>query len=168
MTITPLIYGIEKGFYRHEGVDLQFRILRGDLAISAMLGSREAIEFIGRKFALAPPVAEETYKVVLQTLSEDGTVGQQVLEELLEQVKKEAGVKREMSVGDIVDYRMLSEVAAWKVFNLDGNIPEDGLRLVIDQAKRALKMTREVSPSEAADTGLLREAQRELGIIKSR
>ena len=26
--IAPLIYGIEKGFYRREGVDLQFRILR--------------------------------------------------------------------------------------------------------------------------------------------
>ena len=41
ISITPLIYGIEKGFYRKEGVDLQFRILRGDLAISAMLGSKE-------------------------------------------------------------------------------------------------------------------------------
>jgi ABC-type nitrate/sulfonate/bicarbonate transport system substrate-binding protein len=34
ISITPLIYGIEKGFYRKEGVDLQFRILRGDLAVS--------------------------------------------------------------------------------------------------------------------------------------
>lgn len=58
--------------------------------------------------------------------------------------------------------------STWKVFNLDGDIPDDGLRLVIDQAKRALKMIREVSPSEASDTSLLREAQRELGIIKSR
>ena len=30
----------------------------------------------------------------------------------LEQVKKDAVVKREMSVGDIVDYRMLREVSA--------------------------------------------------------
>lgn len=58
--------------------------------------------------------------------------------------------------------------STWKVFNLDGNIPDDGLRLVIDQAKQGLKMTREVSPSEASDTSLLREAQRELGIVKSR
>src|SRR3972149_12172978 len=41
ISITPLIYGIEKGFYRNEGVDLQFRILRGDLAIAAMVNSRE-------------------------------------------------------------------------------------------------------------------------------
>jgi len=279
ISITPLIYGIEKGFYRKEGVDLQFRILRGDLAISAMLGSKEvdyiygagtaflaavrgasvrilshdfksvlfylmaqpdvqspkdlkgkkiavsslggtgaasaraslsalgldpdrdmtfivigaasirmaametgsvqaaimpvpwnsrmrqkgfkelifagkaisqpltgiattkekidrnpqqirkvlrgflrslravkqerkeATDFISRKFNLEPQVADETYRIVLQTLSDDGTVSQQVLQELLEQVKKEAGVKREISVGDIVDYRMLREVA---------------------------------------------------------
>src|SRR3989304_2709844 len=41
ISITPLIYGIEKGFYRKEGVDLQFRILRGDLAIGAMLSGKE-------------------------------------------------------------------------------------------------------------------------------
>jgi len=68
-------------------------------------------DFISRKFNLEPQVADETYRVVLQTLSDDGTVSQQVLQELLEQVKKEAGVKREISVGDIVDYRMLREVA---------------------------------------------------------
>jgi len=41
ISITPLIYGIEKGFYRKEGVDLQFRILRGDLAVGAMLSGKE-------------------------------------------------------------------------------------------------------------------------------
>jgi len=44
ISITPLIYGIEKGFYRKEGVDLQFRILRGDLAVTE---SRKV--FTGRK-----------------------------------------------------------------------------------------------------------------------
>ena len=39
--IAPLMYGVEKGFYRREGVDLQFRILRSDLAVSAIIGSRE-------------------------------------------------------------------------------------------------------------------------------
>lgn len=51
-----------------------------------------------------------------------------------------------------------------RVFNSDGNIPEDGLRLVVDQAKQALKVTREVPPDEVADTSLLHEAQKELGI----
>ncbi len=89
------------------------KVLRGFLrSLRAVKQERkEVAEFIARKFNLEPQVADETYRVVLQTLSDDGTVSQQVLQELLEQVKKEAGVKREISVGDIVDYRMLREVA---------------------------------------------------------
>jgi len=41
ISLAPLLYGIEKGFYRREGVDLDFRILRTDLASAAMVGSRE-------------------------------------------------------------------------------------------------------------------------------
>jgi len=89
------------------------KILRGFLRTlkAVKQESKEVTDFISRKFNLEPQVADETYRVVLQTLSDDGTVSQQVLQELLEQVKKEAGVKREISVGDIVDYRMLREVA---------------------------------------------------------
>ena len=88
------------------------KVLRGFLrSLKAVKrDKREVIEFIGRKFNLEPQVAEEAYGVVLQTLSEDGTVSQQVLQDLLEQVKKEAGIKREIAVGDIVDYRLLREV----------------------------------------------------------
>ena len=89
------------------------KVLRGFLrSLKAVKrDKREVIEFIGRKFNLEPQVAEEAYGVVLQTLSEDGTVSQQALQDLLEQVKKEAGIKREIAVGDIVDYRFLREVA---------------------------------------------------------
>lgn len=41
ITTALLTYGIERGFYRRAGVDLEFRPLRGDLAISAMIGSKE-------------------------------------------------------------------------------------------------------------------------------
>ncbi len=54
--------------------------------------------------------------------------------------------------------------SSWKVYNLDGNIPEDGLRSVIEQAKQEAKITREVALGEVAELGLLREAQRELGM----
>jgi hypothetical protein len=54
--------------------------------------------------------------------------------------------------------------SAWKVYNLDGNIPEEGLSAVIEQAVREAKVTRDVQASEVADTTLLREAQKELGI----
>jgi NitT/TauT family transport system substrate-binding protein len=89
------------------------RVLRGFLrSLRAMRQEKkEVVEFIGQKFNLDPVSAEETYKVVLQTLSEDGTVSAESLRELVEQVKKETAVTREISVGDIVDYRMLREVA---------------------------------------------------------
>src|SRR5215472_5761543 len=72
---------------------------------------KDFTDFIGRKFGLEPRIAEETYQVVLQTLSEDGTVSQQALEDLLEQTKKETGIKRDISVQDIVDYRLLREIS---------------------------------------------------------
>ena len=72
---------------------------------------KDFTDFIGRKFNLEPRVAEETYQVVLQTLTEDGTVSQQVLEDLLERTKKETGIKRDIAVQDIVDYRLLREVS---------------------------------------------------------
>ncbi len=89
------------------------KVLRGFLrALRAVRQEKkEAVEFIGKKFGLDPPTAEDTYKVVLQTLSDDGTVSSDALEELMQQVKKETGVTREIPVTDIVDYRMLREVA---------------------------------------------------------
>ena len=51
-----------------------------------------------------------------------------------------------------------------RVFNQDGSIPEDGLRLVVEQAKEGAKLARDVTPSEVADTSILRQAQKELGI----
>ncbi len=41
ISITPLIYGIEKGFYRKEGIDLQFRVLRGELAVSSIVSGKD-------------------------------------------------------------------------------------------------------------------------------
>ncbi len=89
------------------------KVLRGFLrALRAMRQERkEVVEFIGRKFSLDSATAEETYKVVLQTLSDDGTVSADALEDLMQQVKKETGVARDIAVSDIVDYRMLREVA---------------------------------------------------------
>jgi hypothetical protein len=41
ISITPLIYGIEKGFYRREGIELQFRVLRGELAVSSIVSGKD-------------------------------------------------------------------------------------------------------------------------------
>ncbi len=52
-----------------------------------------------------------------------------------------------------------------KTYGDDLSVPESGLRLLIEEAKKAANLSREVSLNEVADLSLLREAQRELGII---
>lgn len=89
------------------------KVLRGFLrSLKEFRRDRKgASEFIGKKYSVEPPVADEVYGVILQTLTEDGMVSQQVLQELLEQFKKETGTKKEFAISDIVDYRFLREVA---------------------------------------------------------
>ncbi len=89
------------------------KILRGFLRSlkSFQHERREATEIISRRFYLEPQVADEVYGIALRTLSDDGTVSQQVLLEFLEQVKKEAGVKKQIALTDVVDYRILREAA---------------------------------------------------------
>jgi hypothetical protein len=63
------------------------------------------------KFAFDPSTAEETYKIMIQTLTADGTIADADLQELLEETKQEAGVKKPMAVKDIVDYSLLRRAA---------------------------------------------------------
>lgn len=72
----------------------------------------EAVEFIGRRFSLDRDTSEEVYKVVLETMSPDGTMPAAILEAYFEQVKKEPGAKKSIALGDIVDYQLLREAAA--------------------------------------------------------
>lgn len=53
-----------------------------------------------------------------------------------------------------------------RVFSEDGGIPEAGLKLVMDQGREAMKIERAVAGSEVADTSLLREVYKEMGIKK--
>ena len=55
--------------------------------------------------------------------------------------------------------------SSWKIYNEDGSVPEDGLRLIIEETKKAIKVNREVSFNEVVDLSILKEAQRELGIV---
>ncbi len=89
------------------------KILRGFLRSlkSFQHERKEATELIGRRFYLEPQVADEVYGIALRTLSDDGTVSQQVLLEFLEQVKRETGVKKQIPLTDVVDYRILREAA---------------------------------------------------------
>jgi len=54
--------------------------------------------------------------------------------------------------------------SAFKVYNLDGNIPDDGLLAVIEQAVKEAKPARPIGVNDVADMTALREAQKELGI----
>jgi NitT/TauT family transport system substrate-binding protein len=71
---------------------------------------KDVVEFIGRKFSLDPAAAEETHRFVLQTLSDDGTVSDAALKDLLEQTKLETGVKKDFNLRDIVDYSLVRQI----------------------------------------------------------
>ena len=71
---------------------------------------KDVVEFIGRRFSLDPATAEATHRIVLQTLSDDGTVSDAVLKDLLEQTKIETGVKKDINMRDIVDYSLVRQV----------------------------------------------------------
>jgi len=71
---------------------------------------KDVVEFIGRKFGLDPATAEATHRIVLQTLSDDGTVSDAVLKDLLEQTKAETGVKKEINIREIVDYSLVRQI----------------------------------------------------------
>ncbi len=88
------------------------RMLRGFLrSLKAVKeDKKDVVEFIGRRFGLDPATAEATHRIVLQTLSEDGTVSDAVLKDLLEQTKAETGVKKDLVLRDIVDYSLVRQI----------------------------------------------------------
>jgi NitT/TauT family transport system substrate-binding protein len=89
------------------------RMLRGFIrSMKAMREDRKGVtEFIAKKFSLDPPTAEETYKIMIQTLTEDGTIAEADLQQLLSEALQETGVKRSIAVRDIVDYTLLRRAA---------------------------------------------------------
>ena len=89
------------------------RMLRGFLrSMRAMREDKKGVtEFIAGKFSLDGPTAEETYKIMIQTLTDDGTISEKDLTVLLEEMKQEAGVKRAVPLRDIVDYSLLRRAA---------------------------------------------------------
>ncbi len=89
------------------------RMLRGFIrSMKAMKEDKKGVtEFIAKKFSLDTPTAEETYKIMIQTLTEDGTINDDDLNDLLEETKQEAGVKRTVALKDIVDYSLLRRAA---------------------------------------------------------
>jgi NitT/TauT family transport system substrate-binding protein len=89
------------------------RMLRGFIrSMKAIREDRKGVtEFIAKKFSLDAPTAEETYKIMVQTLTEDGTIADADLQQLLDEAKQETGVKRAIALRDIVDYSILRRAA---------------------------------------------------------
>ncbi len=89
------------------------KMLRGFLrSLRAVKQDKSVVtEFIAKKFGLDATSAEETYKIMVQTMSDDGTVSDADLRDLLEQAKQETGTKREIALKDIVDYSLLRQVS---------------------------------------------------------
>jgi len=82
-----------------------------DAAIGKLRQDRaDVTQFIGQRFNLDADTAAEVYKIMLGTMSEDGTIPNSVMERLLEDGKREPGVKRNIALSDIIDYRLLREV----------------------------------------------------------
>jgi NitT/TauT family transport system substrate-binding protein len=63
------------------------------------------------------------------------------------------------------EYAAASYDSSVGVFNLNGSIPDEGLRLVLDQARNDAKVSREIPLTEVSDLSILREVQKELGIV---
>ena len=72
---------------------------------------KDVVDYIGRKFSLDTVSAEETHRIMLQALSDDGTVPDAVLKDLIEFTKQETGVKKDLNFRDIVDYSFVRQVA---------------------------------------------------------
>jgi ABC-type nitrate/sulfonate/bicarbonate transport system substrate-binding protein len=89
------------------------KILRGFLRSMRAFrqDSKDATDFIARRFRLEPAVATESYRIVIQSLSEDGTVSESVMQEFVDNVKKEPGVKKQLAIYDLVDFRFIREAA---------------------------------------------------------
>jgi ABC-type nitrate/sulfonate/bicarbonate transport system substrate-binding protein len=69
----------------------------------------DAVEFIARRFRVEPSIAEESYRIVVQSLSDDGTISPEGLQEYVDAIKKEPGVRKQTTVADLVDFRILRE-----------------------------------------------------------
>ncbi|HUK40644.1 MAG TPA: ABC transporter substrate-binding protein [Candidatus Acidoferrales bacterium] len=89
------------------------KMLRGYLRSLRALrhDKNDVVQFIGQRFNLDAESAADVYKIMLDTMSEDGTVANAVMERVLEDNKKEAGVKRSIALTEIVDYRFLKEIS---------------------------------------------------------
>jgi len=159
------------------GVESRLTALKQGLT-SATLGS-PPIDFLGKKLGfIVLARASELFSYPSSGL----IVNVKKIKEKPDEIKRmlKAGIRanryinqnRESTIQAMLEWMKIDRemaVATYdsvvKTYGDDLTLPESGFRLLIDEAKKAANLTREVALSEIADTSLLREAQRELGMI---
>ena len=89
------------------------KVLRGYLrSLRALRQDRaDVTQFVGQRFNLDRESAGDVYNIMLETMSDDGIIPRAIMERVLEDTKREAGVKRAVALSDIIDYRLLKEVS---------------------------------------------------------
>jgi NitT/TauT family transport system substrate-binding protein len=158
-------------------VESRFAAMQQGLT-AATLGS-PPIDFLGRKLGFVVLArANELFNFPASGL----VASVRAIKEKPDQIKRviKAGIKasryirqnREGTLPVMTEFLKIDkEIASvtydsvWKAFTEDGTLPENGLRVAIDEARRVGKVERDVSFGEVADLSILREAQKELGII---
>jgi len=73
---------------------------------------KEFLAFVEKKFSLAPDVAEEAYGYLIDALSQDGIVEDALLQTMLDDERKMAGMSKPVGASEVVDYRFLREALA--------------------------------------------------------
>jgi ABC-type nitrate/sulfonate/bicarbonate transport system substrate-binding protein len=71
---------------------------------------QEVTNFMARRFNLEPEVAREAYETMMLSITESGTLNPKDARNYLEEVKKETGIKKDLLVDDLLDFRLLREV----------------------------------------------------------
>jgi ABC-type nitrate/sulfonate/bicarbonate transport system substrate-binding protein len=89
------------------------RFLRGFLrSLKAIkTAPKEATAFIARSYKLEPAVAGEIYETTSESLTQDGTVDAEMLQDYLQDIRNETKVDKEVELSDVFDFRLLREAA---------------------------------------------------------
>jgi ABC-type nitrate/sulfonate/bicarbonate transport system substrate-binding protein len=89
------------------------RFLRGFLRSLKAIKTvpKEATAFIARTYKLEPAVAAEIYETTSESLTQDGTVDAEMLQDYLQGIRNETKVNKEVKLSDVFDFRLLREAA---------------------------------------------------------
>lgn len=94
--------------------DLVRRTLRAFVRSSRAVreDKKDFLAFVEKKLAIAPDVAAEAYEYLVDAMTQEGFVDDALLQAMLDDERKLAGVSKPIGASEIVDYRFLREALA--------------------------------------------------------